>query len=177
MGRYTLRPASANDLPMLRRWLRTPEAMRWWGDPDAQYALLEEDLANPLMQMRIVSLGARSIGRQAVAQENLRPFAYVQDYDVGSWPQAHLAHLPRGTRAVDTFIGEPDMVGQGHGSAFLRLVAQQLIAAGAPCVVIDPDPDNGRALRAYAKAGFVEDRRVDTPEGPALLMTFRACGP
>ena len=157
---YALRPVSADDLPMLGRWLRTPECVRWWGRPDEQYALLEEDLANGLMRMRIVSLDGR-------------PFAYVQDYDIGSWPQDFLAHLPAGTRAVDTFIGEPDMVGLGHGSAFLRMVAEALIAEGAPCVAIDPDPENERARRAYARAGFVEEGLVETLEGPAMLMTYR----
>jgi len=157
---YTLRPVSADDLPMLRRWLQSPAAREWWGDPDEQYALLEEDLSNPLMRMRIVSLDGR-------------PFAYVQDYDVGSWPQDHLARLPRGTRAVDTFIGEPQMVGAGHGSAFLRLVAEALIGEGAPCVAIDPDPANERARRAYARAGFVEEGLAPTPEGPAVLMVFK----
>jgi aminoglycoside 6'-N-acetyltransferase len=37
-------------------------------------------------------------------------------------------------------------------------------------VVIDPDPANARAIRAYARAGFSEDRIVVTPDGPALLM-------
>jgi aminoglycoside 6'-N-acetyltransferase len=161
---YAFRPVSAEDLPMLRRWLESPQCRRWWGDPDGQYALLEEDLGNPLMRMRVVS-------------HDGRPFAYVQDYDIGAWPQAHLAHLPPGTRAVDTFIGEPDMVGSGHGSAFLRLVAQQLIESGTPCVLIDPDPENLRARRAYARAGFVEDRQVQTPEGPAMLMIFKAKSP
>lgn len=163
MGRYTFRLVSADDLPMLRRWLDSPQCRRWWGDPDAQYALIEEDLANPLMRMRIVSLGGR-------------PFAYVQDYDIGSWPQDHLAYLPNGTRAVDTFIGEEHLVGQGHGSAYLRLVAEALIEEGAPCVVIDPDPDNKRAMRAYARAGFAKERVVETPEGMAMLMAFKGEG-
>jgi aminoglycoside 6'-N-acetyltransferase len=37
-------------------------------------------------------------------------------------------------------------------------------------VVIDPDPANARAIRAYEKAGFSKDRVVDTPDGPAMLM-------
>ena len=65
-------------------------------------------------------------------------------------------------------------VGRGHGAAYLRLVADQLIAEGAPCIVIDPDPDNARARRAYAKAGFVEDRMAETSGGPAVLMVFGA---
>jgi aminoglycoside 6'-N-acetyltransferase len=45
-----------------------------------------------------------------------RPFAYAQDYAVHVWPQPHFAHLPSGSRAIDSFIGEPDMIGRGHGS-------------------------------------------------------------
>ena len=158
---YTFRPAAASDLAMFARWLHTPEVVRWWGEPAEQLALLAEDLANPLMVMRVVSL-------------NGRPFAYAQDYDVGSWPQPHFAGLPVRTRAIDAFIGEPDMIGRGHGSAFLRLLAKHLLAAGAPAVAIDPDVDNHRARRAYATAGFHGDAIVETTEGPAVLMIFQA---
>ena len=156
---YAFRPATHDDLPLLRRWLNTPEAVRWWGDPAEQEDLLREDLDNPQMTMRIVSLDGR-------------PFAYAQDYEVHAWPQPHLAHLPRGTRAIDTFIGEPDMVGRGHGSRYLRLRAGQLLAAGAPLIAIDPDADNVRAQHAYAKAGFRVEARVETESGPAMLMIF-----
>ena len=36
------------------------------------------------------------------------------------------------------------------------------------------DPANTRAIRAYEKAGFEKVRMVDTPDGPALLMTRNA---
>lgn len=65
-----------------------------------------------------------------------RPFAYAQHYAVHTWPQAHFEGLPPGSRAIDAFIGEPDMVGKGHGSVFLRLLAGQLRHAGAPLVAI-----------------------------------------
>jgi aminoglycoside 6'-N-acetyltransferase len=45
-----------------------------------------------------------------------------------------------------------------------------LLAIGTPRIVIDPDPANARAIRAYEKASFCRDRTVDTPDGPALLM-------
>jgi aminoglycoside 6'-N-acetyltransferase len=62
------------------------------------------------------------------------------------------------------------MIGHGHGSGFIRQFTESLLASGIPRVVTDPDPDNARAVRAYAKAGFQSDRVVDTPDGPALLM-------
>ena len=122
---YAFRPATHDDLPMLRRWLETPEVVRWWGDTLEQEELLREDLDNPDMTMWIVS-------------HDGRPFAYAQDYDVHTWPQPHLDKLPKGARAIDTFIGEPEMIGRGHGSRYLRLLAERLIAEGAPLIAIDP---------------------------------------
>ena len=46
------------------------------------------------------------------------------------------------------------MIGHGHGSAFIRAFIERLLATGTPRVVIDPDPANARAIRAYEKAGF-----------------------
>ena len=66
------------------------------------------------------------------------------------------------------------MIDRGHGSAFIRAFAERLLANGTPRVVIDPDPANARAIRAYEKAGFERDRIVDTPDGPALLMVRNA---
>ena len=37
-------------------------------------------------------------------------------------------------------------------------------------MITDPDPDNGRAIRAYEKAGFQRETIVETRDGPALLM-------
>ena len=156
---YTFRPAVSADLPMLHRWLRTPEVLRWWGNAEEQEALLREDFAEPAMVMRIVSFDGR-------------PFAYAQDYEVHAWPQPHLAHLPQGARAIDSFIGEPNMIGRGHGAVFLRLLAERLLTQGAPIVAIDPDRNNIRARRAYARAGFREGTVLDAEAGPTILMLF-----
>ncbi len=158
-GPYGFRPVVGCDLALLRRWLETPEVRRWWGDPDEQAGLLEADLDNPHMVMEIVTLYGR-------------PFAYVQHYDVHTWPHRQFARLPAGSRAIDALIGEPGMLGAGHGPAFLRGLAERLCADGAPAVAIDPHPDNLRARRAYEKAGFSGDLVVDTEEGPAVVMTF-----
>jgi aminoglycoside 6'-N-acetyltransferase len=156
---YSFRHAGHHDLPLLYRWLRTPEVVRWWGHPDEQFTLLREDLDEPRMVMRIV-------------QFEQRPFAYAQDYDVHSWPQPHFAGLPVGTRAIDAFIGEPTMLGLGHGPHFLKLLAERLRSEGATVVAIDPDANNLRARRAYEKAGFRTDSIIETERGRAILMLF-----
>jgi aminoglycoside 6'-N-acetyltransferase len=161
MPSYAFRPMAVADLPLLRAWLASPQVAQWWGDPATQFALVRGDLAEPAMDQFIVSAGDRS-------------FAYLQCYDPGVWPEGGLGPQPDGTRGIDQFIGEPDMIDRGHGSAFIRAFVERLIDAGTPRVVTDPDPNNTRAIRAYEKAGFAGERLVDTPDGRALLMVFHA---
>ena len=54
MSAYRFRPFTRADLPMAAGWLRTPEVLRWWGDPQQQIALVREDLDEPLMRQWIV---------------------------------------------------------------------------------------------------------------------------
>jgi aminoglycoside 6'-N-acetyltransferase len=160
MPPYRLRPFTELDIPIAERWLKTPELLRWWGDPQKELAQLRGDLCEPRMQQWIVEHGARA-------------FAYAQAYEAHAWPQAHLAQLPYGTQVIDAFIGEPDMIGCGHGRTFLKLLADYLIDAGAPVVAIDPDVENRRARRAYARAGFEEAGVVAAEQGPVALMLYR----
>jgi aminoglycoside 6'-N-acetyltransferase len=153
---YEFVPVTSVDLPLIRRWLETPHVSEWWHDPAEQFELVSGDLDHPDMAQYIVASDGR-------------PFAYLQCYNLSDWNTGFGPH-PHGTRGLDQFIGEADMLGRGHGSAFIRVFAEQLLAKGTPRVVIDPDPANARAIQAYARAGFSKDRIVDTPDGPALLM-------
>jgi len=161
MPAYQFRPMSAPDLPLVRNWLARPHVTEWWGDPEEQFGLVRADLNEPAMSQFVVTADAR-------------PFAYLQCYDPHLWPEGGLGRQPPGTRGVDQFSGEADMVERGHGSAFIRAFIGELLAQGTPRVVTDPDPANIRAVRAYEKAGFLKDRLVDTPDGPALLMVRNA---
>jgi aminoglycoside 6'-N-acetyltransferase len=153
---YIFRPMTSADLPLVRRWLALPHVREWWGDPDEQYTLVSGDLDEPAMDQYIVSLAGN-------------PFGYLQCYDLTAW-NSGFGQQPAGTRGIDLFIGEPDMIERGHGSALIRAFADDRLRQGAPRVVTDPNPANLRAMRAYEKAGFDKVRLVDTPDGPALLM-------
>jgi aminoglycoside 6'-N-acetyltransferase len=157
---YRFKPFAPDDFPLMRRWLARPHVVEWWGDADEQFGLVSGDLAEPAMDQFIVSL-------------DTRPFAYLQSYRLTDW-NVDFGPQPDDTRGIDQFIGEPDMVGRGHGSAFIRAFVTRAHAGGAPRVVTDPDPDNARAIRAYEKAGFRREREIDTPDGRALLMVCDA---
>jgi aminoglycoside 6'-N-acetyltransferase len=159
-GDYGFRSMTACDMPMARRWLQTPEVQRWWGDADGQVSLLEEDLHEPRMSMWIISYRGQ-------------PFAYIQDYDPTAWAMHHFGDLPPGSRGIDQFIGEPDMLNRGHGSAFIRAHADRLLAEGVPAIGTDPDPQNARAIRAYEKAGFTAAGKTLDWEGEPVLLMLR----
>ena len=156
MTAYAFRPMSTGDLSTIRRWLEMPHVSEWWHDPAEQFELVSGDLGHPDMAQFIVTA-------------NGREFAYLQCYNISTW-NTGFGQQPEGTRGLDQFIGDAGMLGHGHGSGFVRAFADELLSAGAPRVVTDPDPANLRAIRAYEKAGFGRDRLVDTPDGTALLM-------
>jgi len=159
-GTYVFRAMTAADLPTVERWLESPHVREWWGDPTEQYLLVSGDLDEPAMDQFIVSADGGD-------------FAYIQCYDLTAW-NSGFGPQPPGTRGIDQFIGEADMIGRGHGSAFIRAFVDRVLAGGAPRVVTDPDPKNPRAVRAYEKAGFEKAGLVDTPDGTALLMVRNA---
>lgn len=155
---YAFPPLSRRDLPLIRHWLQQPHVSTWWGDPDEQFAHIANDLSNADMSLHLVSLG------QA-------PFAFVQRWTPGNWGE--YVDQPTGTVGIDAFIGEAGMLNAGHGSRMISAFMDTLFANGAPRIIIDPNPDNTRAIRAYAKAGFRECGPTDT-SGTVLLMATDA---
>jgi aminoglycoside 6'-N-acetyltransferase len=150
---YQFRPMSAQDLALVRVWQMTAHVQEWWDDDPITLASEDE----PATDQYIVAIDGR-------------PFAYLQCYLQSAYPENGLGNHPPGTRGIDQFIGEPDLLGRGHGSAFIRAFVDDLLVAGLPRVITDPSLANARAVRAYVKAGFRLDREVDTPDGPQLLM-------
>ncbi|MBW9113561.1 acetyltransferase [Rhizobium cauense] len=140
---YSFRKATLGDLPLLAKWQSNPHVRAWW-DSDQPYDA--EDLADSRVARFIVSTAGR-------------PFAFMQDYTVHGWEDHHFAGLPEGSRGIDQFIGDPEMIGVGHGSAFIGARMRALFDAGVPVIGTDPHPANERAIAVYKKLGF-------EPSGP-----------
>ena len=136
--KYEFRKVTMNDLPTLLAWQAQPHVREWW-DSDEPYD--QEELSDPRVSRFIVSFDGR-------------PFAFMQDYSVHGWAEHHFAHLPKGARGIDQYIGDPKMIGFGHGTAFIGARMNVLFGGGAPVVATDPHPDNDRAIAVYKKLGF-----------------------
>ena len=126
------------DLALLKEWQSHSHVRAWW-DEDAPY---DQEKIND-----------HRVSRWIVETDG-RPFAFMQDYTVHGWDEHHFSQLPKGSRGIDQYIGKPDMINLGHGSAFIANRVRCLFDAGAPVIATDPHPDNKRAIAAYKKVGF-----------------------
>ena len=158
---YAFRDLTEDDLPLIARWLGEPHVAQWWGKPEQGVRKIAEAMADIDTEPLIVELDGR-------------PIAYLQTYDPHLEDDHPYQDQPTGTLGIDIAIGPPEMVGRGHGSGIVSAFVRLLFDEGVPRVIIDPHPDNLRAIAAYEKAGF---RRFDTRTtvyGPALMLAIDA---
>ena len=160
--RYDFRAVTEADLPMLSAWLAEPHVAEWWSEgPEAALAEIVEAMDSDSTEPLIVELDGKPIG-------------YVQSYDPHLEDDHPYQDQPFGTLGIDVTIGVPELVGVGHGSRPAGAFVDILFEEGCPRVIIDPHPRNGRAIRAYEKAGFRRLGERATPFGPALIMAIDA---
>jgi aminoglycoside 6'-N-acetyltransferase len=145
-GSYTFTRLQAEELPLLRDWMRRPHVAEWWPDGGDEIAEVVAGVDPDTVPYLVRLDGA--------------PLGYLQ-----------CSALEPRVAGIDQFIGEPELVGRGHGSAFVRLFCDRLFDAhSADAVTTDPDPANARAVRAYTKAGFTPVGPRCEPWGNVLLM-------
>jgi aminoglycoside 6'-N-acetyltransferase len=151
------RPLSESDLGRVSGWLTEPHVARWWGDAAEAIAEIRVAMAEPSTRPFVILMDGRPVG-------------YIQSYDMHAEDDHPYRDQPPGTVGIDLSIGEAALVGKGHGPRIVDAFVRRLFAEGAPRVVIDPDPANAQAIRAYEKAGFREFDRRHTIYGPAVMM-------
>ena len=162
--RISFRPLTRADFGMLHEWLNRRHVAEWW-QPVPTLEMLEDDFG-PAIDGIVPH-------RCFIALLNGEPLGFIQVYTPvgfhheGWWLDEH----DPGVRGIDQFLANSAQLGRGLGSAMVRAFVARLFADPAVTrVQTDPSPENARAIRAYEKAGFLADRVVETPDGPALLM-------
>jgi aminoglycoside 6'-N-acetyltransferase len=162
-------PVTLADLPMLGDWMTRPHWRDWWGDPETELA-----------QVRDMITGVDGTCRPFIFSLDGEPAGYIQVWDVGphqipEWADENpwLMELPADAVGVDLSLADGARLSQGIGSAVLRRFVAMLQAEGCGTIVIDPDPENGRAVAAYAKAGFRPVPHLEGRTKGVLIMQFQ----
>jgi RimJ/RimL family protein N-acetyltransferase len=159
----SLREITASDLPRIERWLRACHVRSAWGNPDANLQLLSAPPATGHWRA-IIETDGRAVGL-VLWQHPTR-----EELDM-----AGLADIPTSVIDIDIMIGEVDARRRGLGSGAIRHIAKLALSDPAvPFVMACARRDNLASQRAFAKAGFREDREFDdVPNGMHVLMLRR----
>jgi aminoglycoside 6'-N-acetyltransferase len=110
---------------------------------------------------------------------NGRPIGVIQSYRVDSYPDyvQEVGKLAEPAFSLDVFIGEPELIGKGHGVGLLRsFVPLMFERYRVDYCVIGPSRSNVAAIRSYEKAGFryLKDyREEDTTDPEHMLLDIR----
>jgi AacA4 family aminoglycoside N(6')-acetyltransferase len=162
----TLRPMTESDLPMLHDWLNRPHVVEWWGGEEER-PTLGQVRAHYLPRI----LEPRSV-TPYIAMLGAEPIGYAQSYvAIGSGDGWWEDETDPGVRGIDQTLGNPTQLNQGLGTRLVHALVEMLFSDPAVTKIqTDPAPNNHRAIRCYEKAGFVQQRIITTPDGPAVYM-------
>jgi len=161
----TFRRVTPADLPLLADWLARPHWREWWGDATTELGYIREmvegrDSTEPyLFEMDGTPQGYIQIWR--IADNRVEPWLTE-----ALW----LLDLPDDAVGVDLSLADPELLSKGIGCSVLRAFVSMLRGRGHDCIIIDPDPANLRAVRAYTKAGFRPIPELEGRTGDSLLM-------
>jgi aminoglycoside 6'-N-acetyltransferase len=151
------RPLAEADFAPLSDWIARPHWQEWWGDPQEELAVIRAGLREPGFSAFIFTIDGRDAG-------------YIQAWQPdGAW-EIPVEAPPATTRGIDLSVADAGDLGRGIGRRVIAAFVERLAAEGIRRVLIDPHPDNHRARRAYAAAGFVPVADGMREDGPFVLM-------
>jgi aminoglycoside 6'-N-acetyltransferase len=167
MHSISFRPVTQADFAKLRGWMEKPHWRQWWGDPEEELAYIKE------------MIEGRDTTRPFIFAVDGQPVGYIQvwfisDQIEAGWAEKEtwLTMVPANSVGVDLSIGEAENLDKGYGSATLRAFTLDLAMQGHQTILIDPDPVNLRAVRAYEKAGYRAIPELMGKTGGSLIMQF-----
>jgi aminoglycoside 6'-N-acetyltransferase len=154
---------TSSDLPLIERWLRADHVRRYWGEPEENTRLLREPPAGGSWRA-IIDADGRKVGLVRWQHPTRREL-----------DEAGLQDVPESVIDIDIMIGEAADVGRGVGPATIRIVAETALEdSTVPFVMAATLVENRASQRAFAKAGFGNDREFDdVPSGRCVLMVRR----
>jgi RimJ/RimL family protein N-acetyltransferase len=165
--RITFRRLRHSELPMIHRWLHVPHVARWWGEDTGSYEKVSREYSAYIE-------GEETVEPFLILYDD-RPVGYIQSYRVSDDEEYEGLVGIEDSAGIDLFIGEEYLLYRGLGPLVIRRFIEEVVFADESIMVciIDPEPENTAAIRAYEKVGFDYFKSADTSEGPVYLMKLR----
>ena len=149
---YRFEPITRADFHLVAGWLRQPAVARWWCDSPEPEALEAE-------------YGGVIDGREAaevfIAHWQGRPAGLVQRFALAAYPEyaeeiARWVEVPQHAWSIDYFIGQPEVMGEGRGTALVAQLTASVWAASrnASAILVPVHADNRASWRTLERAGY-----------------------
>lgn len=161
-------PVTPEHFDMLWEWHQRPHVARWF-----------THWMPPTREATLASWTAMAAGevpqRGYLMRVDTEPVGYIEAYRLNDTPEMAVPlGLDHDAVAADLFIAEEARTGHGLGPQLVgRFYLLMMDRAGLEIGLIDPEVDNARAIRAYAKAGFTFVKVLDEggERGKSHIMT------
>jgi AacA4 family aminoglycoside N(6')-acetyltransferase len=162
----TLRLMTEQDLPMLHDWLNRPHIVEWWGGEE------ERPTLDDVLEQYLPSVLAEESVTPYIAMLGEEPIGYAQSYvALGSGDGWWEDETDPGVRGIDQSLAHATQLNKGLGTRLVHALVERLfLDPTVTKIQTDPAPNNHRAIRCYEKAGFVRQKVITTPDGPAVYM-------
>ncbi len=164
------------DVPNMVRWLREPEVSRWYWDSQrkTEAELTEkwrkrvagEDDDDEDTDRYVIVVDGQDIGE-------------IQVYDLETEPEFEAQAGILNAAGVDVLIGEPEWRNRGVGTAVMRKFIHEYVFTRPriKTCIIDPEPQNLRAIRSYEKSGFTYVKTFHWEEDDVDVYLMRMDSP
>ena len=136
-----LRPATPNDLELLKEWDTKQHVIDC--DPDEDWDWETELNRDPAWR------------EQLVAELDGAPIGFVQIIDPLHEETHYWGDVPPNKRAIDIWIGEESKLNQGYGTKIMQMAIDRCFREPeVDGILIDPLKVNTKAHRFYERLGF-----------------------
>lgn len=152
-------------IPLFATWLQHPHITPFWQETN-NLAELEEKFLIKLPQQSVYAF---------IIEHESQPIGYIQYYEAAKVGEGWWPDEKPNAYGVDLMIGEEKYLNKGLGPIIIKEFIEFLKSrhTNVESIIIDPEPTNTRAIRAFEKAGFQKEKLMQTPNGEAMLMRIK----
>jgi RimJ/RimL family protein N-acetyltransferase len=150
---FEFKPLTTEDFTQMLEWLSKEHVKQWWNDGD------------DTLEKVAVHYGEKSgdVERYILIEVKEgfeKPIGYFQYY-----------FAPPDEIGIDQFIGDENYLDRGVGEKTIRMFVGLILRLHKPkAIVLDPSPDNKRAIRCYEKVGFKHYETKKNADGNSVYM-------
>ncbi|MFZ5971689.1 MAG: GNAT family N-acetyltransferase [Bacteroidota bacterium] len=142
----SLRPATIQDLDVLRHWDEQPHNID--ADPNDDWNWEVELQREPPWR------------EQLIAELDGRPIGFLQIIDPLEEETHYWGAVEPNLRAIDIWMGEANDIGKGYGTVMMQqAIARCFQNPAVKAILIDPLVSNTKAIRFYERLGFQQIER------------------